>query len=418
MALSDKHREEKETMPEEAFDIRELVAALNNDTGDAKPLTINDLPKEILVSTCIASANPTWVKHTFPRVCKEWDEIYWSKDASPLHETLEIDCGKEVYIALATGALEGWGRRRSPGPTAAGAAGQEAEKEAPLERVVDASRVISWAERRASSVRKLLCKKGAPGFIDDFGPKDLKRLFAAVASSLTELEISFNRNEGREKPFWDALRDSIAPTGRLRSLVVEGLECGTLESDLEPLGRLLAGSLEELVLSAAHPQTLNGPDFGLPSFPESLCALTELRRLVVGKHKQITALPAEISSLQKLKHLELRDRRLNSLPKELGELSGLTGLDLSGSEDLGRRYPADEAFLAELGKLKSLRHLDLSMCGLRTVPAFVGKLKSLRELDLAFCCLRAVPAFVGELKSLERLDLACNDNLQIDAPLD
>jgi len=44
--------------------------------------------------------------------------------------------------------------------------------------------------------------------------------------------------------------------------------------------------------------------------------------------------------------------------------------------------PQDEAFPAELGKLKSLRVLDLSHCGLRTVPSFVGGLQSLERLAL------------------------------------
>ena len=50
-------------------------------------------------------------------------------------------------------------------------------------------------------------------------------------------------------------------------------------------------------------------------------------------------------------------------------------------------------------------------------PAELGKMKSLRVLSLASCNLRIVPAFVGELESLEALDLSWN-NFQIDAPLD
>ena len=57
-ALSDKYS----TMTE-AFDTRELAAALDDD--DAK-LTINDLPKELLVSIFIAVENQTWARHTVP----------------------------------------------------------------------------------------------------------------------------------------------------------------------------------------------------------------------------------------------------------------------------------------------------------------------------------------------------------------
>ena len=48
--------------------------------------------------------------------------------------------------------------------------------------------------------------------------------------------------------FWESLRDSIVPAGRLRSFVVKGFLADASESDVEPLGQL-AGSLEELELN-------------------------------------------------------------------------------------------------------------------------------------------------------------------------
>jgi len=74
--------------------------------------------------------------------------------------------------------------------------------------------------------------------------------------------------------------------------------------------------------------------------------------------------------------------RLSSLPKELGELSGLTDLHLVRNKNLGNA-PQGKAFSAELGKMKSLRLLDLAFCGLRIVPAFVGGLESLEILGLS-----------------------------------
>ena len=185
---------------------------------------------------------------------------------------------------------------------------------------------------------------------------------------------------------------------------------------------------------------------GLPRFPEFVCALTELRRLVLRGHPRLAAVPAGISSLKKLENLSL-GHFLSSLPKELAELSGLTKLVLADNEDLGNALHEDVAFPAALGKLKSLRFLSLHRCGLRAVPAFVGELESLEELDLAlnkslgstpeeafpaalgnlrslrvldlhYCDLRTVPAFLGKLKSLEILRLNYNNDLQIDAPLD
>ena len=66
-ALSDKHRSNK-TMAE-ALNTRELVATLADD--DSAPLTINDLPKELLVSVFIAVEDPFWVRRSVPCVCRE-----------------------------------------------------------------------------------------------------------------------------------------------------------------------------------------------------------------------------------------------------------------------------------------------------------------------------------------------------------
>ena len=105
----------------EALDPRELDAALGDDVPkfpiDDRPRTINDLPKELLVSVFEAVEDQTWVRLTFPLVCKEWAEIYRSRDASPLHETLEVDFLKEAVTAAQDA------RRRGLGP-AARAAGQ------------------------------------------------------------------------------------------------------------------------------------------------------------------------------------------------------------------------------------------------------------------------------------------------------
>ena len=284
-----------------------------------KPLTINDLPKEMLVSIFMALKDLRWVRHTIPLVCKAWNELYCSKDASPLHAELEVDFYEEIERTKAA-AREREGEKKE---WAFGGA------------LVHGSRVISWAERRSGSVRRLHLKGpilfGGPR---DFSPKNLGELVAAVAGpSLTEISIGSHLQGLCKEPFWEALRDVVVPAGRLRSLAVT-FEAPASESVVEALGQL-AGSLEEL-------------DLGVHGFPESLCALTNLRRLSLTGHRKITAIPAEISSLKKLKQLDLY------------------GCGLSSA----------------LGKLQSLRYLGLRYCGLLTVPAFVAELKSLEGLAI------------------------------------
>ena len=399
----------------EANDARKLVLEIvvkvvverddANDDDDGPKLTINDLPKELLVSIFAAIDNPTWVRFTFPCVCKAWAELYRSKDASPLHETLEVDFRKEVI----------WARGKEEEEEEEEAEEEEEDEEnwepAPGDPVVHASRVIPWAARRDGSVRKLLLKGQRLEDFGDFNSEDLATLFAVVGSSLTEIRIDCNLSKLYEEPFWATLRASVFSTGRLRSLVLKGVE----DIDPDAFGsKELAGSLEELVLEALRTDEDEGEPI-LSSFPESLCALTELRRLVLLAPLEPTSIPAEISSLQKLEELDLCCD-LRSLPKELGELSGLTKLDLSQNRDLGTALPAGEAFPAELGKMKSLRDLNLSECGLSAVPAFVCELKSLESLNLSYCELRSLPKELGELSGLTKLDLSRNRTLGATLP--
>jgi len=158
----------------EANDILEPVAALDDDDDDDDdvpefpindlPKTINDLPKELLVSVFIAFEDPILVMEPVPLVCKEWDEIYRSQDASPLHETLEVDLLTEVERAA---AAREWAPCRGLRPIT-----RTAAQEWALSRRVHASRVISWAERRAGSVRKLYLKGGSEGALEDFNSED------------------------------------------------------------------------------------------------------------------------------------------------------------------------------------------------------------------------------------------------------
>ena len=292
-----------------------------------------------------------WVRRTVPLVCKAWDELYRSQDASPLHETLEVDLLKE--------ALEAQKRFQDPSP------------------FVRASRVISWVERRAGWVRKLFWKGEYPYYTKGFSAEDLGRLVAVAGSSLTELRIRCAQDRLLQKPFWDSLRDSVVPAGLLHSLVVMGPFVVASKFDVEPLGQL-AGSLQELVLDNVFNYC-----GGLRRFTESFCALTELRCLEMFGHDRMTAIPAQISSLKKLETVNLGRCDISSLPKELGELTGLTKLDLTLNENLGNA-PQDEAFPAEPRKMKSLRHRRLSRCGLRTVPAFVGGLSERETFSSRF----------------------------------
>ena len=89
---------------------------------------INDLPTDLLVTIVALAAEqmdknkrywsepegPTWIRHSFPLVCKRWNAIFATKDASPLHETLLVYFDKEVDLAK-------WAARASSSSAAASA---------------------------------------------------------------------------------------------------------------------------------------------------------------------------------------------------------------------------------------------------------------------------------------------------------
>ena len=87
--------------------------------------------------------------------------------------------------------------------------------------------------------------------------------------------------------------------------------------------------------------------------------------------------------MMSLRELNLCNCGLRAVPAFVGELSGLTYLDIGGNFELGNA-PVDRAFSALLGrKLESLHFLNLGACGLRAVPAFVGGLESLEIPNLS-----------------------------------
>ena len=105
----------------DANDTLELNAALDIDDGATFPL--NDLPNDLLVSVFVTVRDLHWVRHTIPLVCKAWNELYRSQDASPLHETLEVDFGKEAVRTLAAReGGQGGGGRASVAQLASGVA--------------------------------------------------------------------------------------------------------------------------------------------------------------------------------------------------------------------------------------------------------------------------------------------------------
>jgi hypothetical protein len=207
---------------------------------------------------------------------------------------------------------------------------------------------------------------------------------------LEEVSLRSGFKRSLSRPFWVSLRGAIIPAGKLCSLKVDGLAADAIsESDVEPLAQL-SGSLEELVITCYSTCFPDGSPTGLPRFPESVLALTELTHLELNGHKRIAPIPRRgFSKPQKssksstspfCSHVVAPTKELRSQ-----RTSGPGRCSTSPTLERSRgRAPPDGAFPAELKGMKSLRELSFEWCGLRRVPAFIGELKSLECLDLSW----------------------------------
>jgi hypothetical protein len=163
--------------------------------------------------------------------------------------------------------------------------------------------------------------------------------------------------------------------------------------------------------------TLNGVTFSAPKLQVLLLARNEkleampkqflkgiknLKVLDSSKCCKLESLPREIGNLRQLTHLDLEKcENLKSLPKKIGKLTQLTHLHLQWGVKL-------KCLPEEVGKLTQLIHLDLLACQqLKKLPKSIGYLESLQWLDLTACSdLKYLPSTMGDLRSLQYLSLA------------
>ena len=140
----------------------------------------------------------------------------------------------------------------------------------------------------------------------------------------------------------------------------------------------------------------------------------------------LRTLPAEIGQLTCLQCLDLSGTGLRTLPAEIGQLTRLQRLDLSGTglrtlpAEIGQLTQLQELYLdqnlwkalpVEIGQLIQLQGLYLAENRLETLPAAIGQLTQLRSLNLDDNRLENLPAEIGQLTRLQHLDLGRNWSL-------
>jgi hypothetical protein len=111
-------------------------------------------------------------------------------------------------------------------------------------------------------------------------------------------------------------------------------------------------------------------------------------------------LPPEIGQLTNLRELDLSgvggacNNRIKELPPEIGQLSNLQTLDLSWNFNL-TKLPQ------EIGQLSKLRILDLSINRIEELPPEIGYLTNLQELDLNSNPIAKLPPELCSLPNLQ-----------------
>ena len=381
MADKDNVDELAEALASSSLASSSLASSSQQKEQEHRPTTLDDVPNDVLVSIFDfnAWADRRWAMETFPLVCKAWRDVYYSRQASPLH--------KEIFLSLQTD-------RASP--------------------------VLAWARRHAADVRSLCippCES-----VRDFTEEDLAELVSVVGPHLESLNILGGSGSLLRARFWAALEDAVRPGRRLKRLAISGIRTPLPGSFAEVLGR--CSGLKGLLLnceadwrggaSSRSVAARNRRSWGFSAFPRALLSLTGLGALDLQNHPGVASLPAGISELKSLRYISIAGCPLRSLPAELGALSGLTELDV-GESNFGAA-PEATAFPAALGGMTSLRELKLYGCGLLTVPSFVGSLKSLELLSLYWNNLgragaphHGFPSSFPKMPALKTLDLdGCN----------
>lgn len=168
-------------------------------------------------------------------------------------------------------------------------------------------------------------------------------------------------------------------------------------------------------------------NFDIKQLPAQLGTLLNLEMLDLSCLENLTALPAEIGLLKKLKQLRIFNGNgcsMNvTIPDSIGQLTELRVLVLYGALD--GRYAFAEGATPSKGKtlpktmtqLRALKQLDLGRNGMKIVPPEIAALQQLTELGLDYNEITELPTFVGNLKNLRKLSLNGNDRVKLPSSL-
>lgn len=144
---------------------------------------------------------------------------------------------------------------------------------------------------------------------------------------------------------------------------------------------------------------LNLRERQLRCLPKEIGRLRGLKKLYLDNN-QLTTLPKEIGNLKQLEVLHIIDNRLRSLPEEIGNLTYLEDLRLKGNQLAG--------LPKTIGKLKELSMLHLENNKLASFPKEIRALTGLMSLCLPNNGLTSLPEAIRNHSQLKNLELQGN----------
>lgn len=118
------------------------------------------------------------------------------------------------------------------------------------------------------------------------------------------------------------------------------------------------------------------------------------------RNKKLVTLPPELAKFSKLQRLNINGNMLSKLPDCVFQLTELTELKASKNQ-LQSLSPA-------IARLQNLKTLDISKNALKTLPVELETLEQIESFNVSYNQLTTLPASIGNFSQLDLLDISHN----------
>lgn len=183
----------------------------------------------------------------------------------------------------------------------------------------------------------------------------------------------------------------LYPVPHVRQILQEDLTLVAFYKALQQAPGILKARTQAACLTTAH-QIRTWMKVNQP-------LLEEVRHLDLSD-KELEEIPKEIKYFKNLVVLNLSENKLTAIPREVCSLSKLTTVDLS--------YNKLPRLIKQFSDLKALVSLSAHNNLLTHFPKMLRSLPELRKLNLAFNQIGKIPLHKSDLPKLQQLDISFN----------